>query len=191
MTIRTRKIAAILSATALLGTGVGIAGAAGGNDGGKRGGPPKPAIGKIATALDVTAAELRAALEANKPARPTGQRPGPEQFAADIAAKLGVETSAVQEILEANKPPRPAGKPQRGQRPPKPDHTKLIAALADGLGIEQSTVETAIGELEAARKAEHESRHQAMYAAVAEALGKTAAEVEAAFEANRPAKPTR
>jgi hypothetical protein len=183
MTIKTRKIAALVSAAALLGSGVGIAGAAGGAG---KGGHPKPPVGKIATALGVTNAELRAALEES---RPTGERPGPEQFAADIASKLGVEESAVQEILEANKPERPQGKPKRGARPPKPDHSKLIAALADGLGIDQAAVQSAFDELDAAHEAEHTAREQAMYASVAEALGKTTSEVQAAFEANRPAKP--
>lgn len=187
MTVKTRKIAALLSATALLGSGVGIAGATGGAG---KGGHPKPPIGKIATALGVSSADLRAALEANRPERPQGERPGPEQFASDIAAKLGVEESAVQEILEANRPERPQGKPKRGARPPKPDHSKLIAALADGLGIDQATVQAAFDELDAAHEAEHTAREQAMYASVADALGKTTAEVQAAFEANRPAKPT-
>ena len=189
MTIKTRKIAALISTAALMG-GVGIATAADGASSGKRGGPPKPPIGKIATALGVSNAELRSALEANKPERPTGERPGPADFAADIAEKLGVETSAVTEILEANKPARPAQRPQRGTKPPKPDHTKLIAALAEGLGIEQATVQSAFDELRTEHEAEHEARHQALYAAVAEALGKTTEEVQAAFEANRPAKPT-
>jgi hypothetical protein len=192
MTIKTRKLAALLSATALIG-GVGIATAAdGGNgNGGKRGGPPKVAIAKIATALGVTNAELKSALEAGKPERPAkGERPGPEAFAADIAEALGVEASAVTPILEANKPARPTTKPKKGSRPPRPDHTALIAALAEGLSIDQSTVEAAFTELEADHKAEHDARHTAMYTAVAEALGKTVAEVQAAFEANRPAKPT-
>ena len=189
MTIKTRKLAAVLSATALLG-GVGIATAADGGSG-KRGGPPKVAIAKIATALGVTNAELKSALEANRPERPAnGERPGPEAFAADIAEALGVETSAVTPILEANKPARPATKPKKGSRPPKPDHTALIAALAEGLSIDQSTVEAAFTQLEADRQAEHDARHTAMYTAVAEALGKTVDEVQAAFEANRPAKPT-
>ena len=59
-----------------------------------------------------------------------------------------------------------------------------------GLGIDQATVQTAFDELDAAREADHTAREQAMYASVAEALGKTTAEVQAAFEANRPAKPT-
>ena len=197
---RTRKLATVLAATALIGgTGFTVAEAAKTGNGGSqqqrvggkhRGGPiPSAALSAIAETLGVSTADLRSALEANKPERPAGdQRPGPEQFAADIAEKLGVETAAVQEILEANKPAKPQGRQGRGGPPPKPDHTALIAALAEGLDIEQSTVQTAIDELEAAHEAEHEARHEAMYAAVAETLGKTADEVKAAFEANRPTK---
>jgi UDP-N-acetylmuramyl pentapeptide synthase len=37
-----------------------------------------------------------------------------------------------------------------------------------------------------ANRADHEAREAALYAAVAKALGKTTAEVKAAFEAARP-----
>jgi hypothetical protein len=194
MTIRTRKLAAVLSATALLGgAGVGIADAAkttsgtrssqSAPPGGHRGGMlPGSALTRIATALGVSSADLKAALEANKPARPaTDPRAG---FAADIADALGVETPAVQTILDAN---RPTSKPAKGA---KPDPTKLIAALADGLNLDTATVTAAFDKLDAAHEADHTARESAMYAALASALDKTAAEVQAAFEANRPAKPT-
>jgi hypothetical protein len=204
MTIRTRRFAAVLSTAALLGgTGFGVAEAAKSSNGsqatqsaragGKHGGPiPSAAIAKIATALGVTAADLKTALEANKPAKPSAEGPqgGPGDRAADLATALGVETAAVQDIMEANRPARPASKPARGSKPAKPGHSRLIAALATGLGIDEATVTAAVATLEAAHEAEHEARHTAMYAALATALGKTADEVQAAFEANRPAKPT-
>jgi hypothetical protein len=200
MSIRTHRLAAVLSASALLGgVGIGVADAAksakgtqttrSARPGHHRGGPvPSAALAKIAKALGVSTADLRSALEANRPAKPAGER-GPQQFAADLAEALGVETSAVQEILEANRPPRPEARPAQGTMPPKPDHTKLIAALAAGLNIDEATVTAAVEKLEAAHEAEHQAREAAMYAAVADALGKTAAEVKAAFEANRPARP--
>lgn len=203
MSIRTRKLAAVLSATALLGgAGIGVADAAktktsnqtssqSARPGGKRGGMlPSAALEKIATALGVSTADLKAALEANRPAKPTGTDGGPAGFAADLATALGVETSAVQTILDANRPARPTSKPAKGSKPAKPDQTKLIAALAGGLNLDEATVTAALDKLDAAHEAEHTERETAMYTALATALDKTAAEVQAAFEANRPAKPT-
>ena len=197
---RTRRLVTALAATALVGgTGFTVAEAAkngngNGNNqhqrvGGKhRGGPiPTAAVTAIAETLGVSAADLKAALEAHRPQRPSGgQRPGPRRLAADIAEALGVDTAQVTPILEAYRPSKPQGRPGRGVPPARPDHTALIAALADGLDIDQSTVQAAFDKLESDREAEHETRHQALYAAVAEALGKTTAEVQAAFEENRP-----
>ncbi|MFL5844515.1 MAG: hypothetical protein ACJ762_07465 [Solirubrobacteraceae bacterium] len=203
MTIRTRKLAAVLSATALLGgAGIGVADAAktktsnqtssqSGHPGGKRGGPlSTAAIEKIATSLGVTTADLKAALEANKPAKPAGDpAQGPRgDFAADLATALGAETSAVQTILDANRPAKPASRPANGTKPAKPDQTKLIAALASGLNLDSATVTAALAKLDAAHEADHAARETAMYSALATALNKTTAEVQAAFEANRPAR---
>ena len=201
MTIRTRKLAAVLSATALLGgAGLGVADAAKSSSGTKAsqsarpGGPrggrlPNAAVEKIATSLGVSTTALKAALEANKPAKPSGDPRA--DCAADIAEALGVETSAVQTILDANRPAKPASRPAKGSPPAKPDPTKLIAALADGLSLDTATVTAAFDKVEAAHEAEHTARETAMYTALADALGKTASEVQAAFEANRPAPPTR
>lgn len=199
---RTRKLATALAATALIG-GAGFTAAEAaksGNGSGQqqraggkhRGGPiPTSALTAIAETLGVSTADLKAALEANKSAKPSGEsRPGPEQLAADIATALGVDAAQVTPILEANKPAKPQGRPGRGGPPAEPDHSALITALADGLGIEQATVQAAFDKLESDREAEHEARHQAMYEALATALGKTADEVQAAFEANRPTKRT-
>jgi hypothetical protein len=52
-------------------------------------------------------------------------------------------------------------------------------------------VRAALDKLEAEHRAEHEARHTAMAKALAGELGLQAADVAAAFEAVRPAKPTR
>lgn len=197
MSARTRKIAALMSATALLGgTGIGIADAAksstaststrsAGHGDRHRGPIPAAALQKIAAALGVSTADLKAALDANRPARPADG--GPQQFAADLAGALGVETSSVQAILDANRPARPAA----GSAPARPDRSALIAALADGLKLDTATVTAALDKLDAAHRADHQAREAAMYAALAKTLGKTTGEVQAAFEANRPAGPAR
>lgn len=202
MTTRTRTIAAVLAAAALTGGSVaGIADAARSKQrdqaagqarpGGQRGGPlPASALRQIADALGVSTADLRAALRASRPARDAdGRRCDPEQFAADLAGKLGVEASAVREILDANRPARPTSPPAEGTPPARPDHAQLIAALASGLGIDPAAVQTAFDELDAAREADHRARETALYAALAEALDRTADEIRAAFEAHRPAPP--
>ncbi|CAB4893511.1 unannotated protein [freshwater metagenome] len=161
----------------------------------------------IAKALGVTTAKLQAATDAARPAKPTGTRAdrGADR-AAEIAKALGVETAKVGTILEANRPAkpagaqdgtRPAGGPGRGGPGPggprggaRPDDTKLIAALAKGLGIEEATVKTALSKVAAAHEAEHAERDTARYAAVAKSLGLEAADVRKAFEDARPARPT-
>ena len=121
MSVKTRKIVALMSATALLaGSGLGVAQASKSTShtaaprhqgpGGPGRGLPTAALQKIATALGVSTADLKAALEANRPAPPTGDRPGPQQFAADLAGALGVDTAAVRSILDAN---RPTTRPRR------------------------------------------------------------------------------
>jgi len=202
MSRRTRKITALLSATALLGgAGLGVADAAKTSTGsrtanaapdGHRGRGPMPAsvLARIASALGVSSADLKAALDANRPARPAGgDKRG--DFAADLASALGVETSAVQSILEANRPARPDSPPADGARPPRPDRSKLVTALASGLKLDESAVTAALDKLEASHEADHQAHEAALYAALAKALNKTAAEVKAAFEANCPAPPAR
>ena len=159
--------------------------------GGKRG-PSTAELNAIASKLQITTAQLRSAMQATRPAKPTGERRGRgADRAAAIATALGADVAKVEEILEANRPQRPATPPANGERPPKPDQTALIEALADGLGLEQSAVKAALDKLEADHRAEHEQRHTAMYTALAEKLGLEVAAVKAAFEAARPAKPTR
>ena len=204
MTIRTRKIAVFLSAASLIGaTGIGAAEAASSGSGSTkttskqgrhgRGAPLTTAqLQSIADKLGVSTTDLKAALDANRPAKPsgTGDRPGPAQLASDLATKLGVDSSAVKTILDANKPAKPTSRPAPGTKPAAPDHTALIAALASGLNIDQSTVKAAFDELDAAHKADETARRTAMYAAIAKSLGSTSDAVQAAFEAVLPAPPT-
>lgn len=135
----------------------------------------------VAGKLGVTVDALKAAMTATRPAKPAAGTKG-AGFAADLAAALGVDVTKVTPILEANRPPRPAA----GTAPAKPDDAKLVAALASGLDLDTATVQAALDKLHAAhgpagRGAERD-------AALAKALGKTTAEVQAAFAAVRPAK---
>ena len=200
MTVSTRKIVAVLSTTALLGgAGIGIADAAKSSPSTRsahwarpgeshRGPIRSAALAKIADALGVSTADLREALPANRPTPPAG-RPGPGRFAADLATALGVDTSAVRKILDANRPTRPDSPPPPGSAPARPDRSALIAALASGLNLDTATVTAALDKLGAAHRDDHRARETAMFAALARSLGKTADEVRAAFEANRPAGP--
>lgn len=207
MSPRIRKITAVVSASALLGgAGIGAAQAATaskdsssttttrkGPD--QRRGPSSADLAKIAAALDVTTAQLRSAMDASRPAKPAaGTKPEKSDRgagrAAALATALGVDVAKVQEILDANRPARPAaGTKPTGARPARPDESKLIAALAEGLDLDTATVTAAMEKAQAAHRAEHEARHTEMYAAIAKALDRTTAQVQAAFEANRPARP--
>jgi hypothetical protein len=202
MSVRTRKIAAVLSAAALLGgASLGVAQAQSsssgtsskaGHPGHNRGGPLTTAqLQKIASTLGVGTDALEAALDANRPARPAGDMPkgGPDRLASDLATALGVDVSAVKKILDANRPPRPAGRPPQGGAPPKRDHAALITALASGLSLDEATVKAAFDKLDAARQADETARHTAMYAALAKTLGLSTDAVQSAFEATLPAKP--
>jgi hypothetical protein len=201
---RIRKVTAAVSVAALVGAGgIGVAQAASTSSsaaktarsdrpGGKRGGPMSTAsIAAIAKTLGITSAQLKAAMDATKPA--AGTKPDRSGMAAELATALGVDTSAVQTILDANRPAKPAAgtKPTAGSRPKrgaKPDNSKLITALATGLKLDEATVKAAFTKLDAAHKADHSARESAMYAAIAKQLGLSTDAVQAAFEANRPAK---
>ena len=203
MTTRTRKIAVFLSAASLVGaTGLGAAQAASASSSSssststtaKHRGPghgprlTSAQLEKIAANLGVSTDALKAALAANRPAKPNGTpNGGRAQLAGDLATKLGVSTSAVQDILDANRPAKPTGKPATGTPPAKPDFSNLISALATGLNIDQSKVQAAFDELDAAHKADETARRTAMYAAIAKSLGTTADAVQSAFEAVLPA----
>jgi protein-disulfide isomerase-like protein with CxxC motif len=198
---RVRKITATISTVALLGAGgLGIAqsataakqsGSTSARQAGKRGGGPLATaqLAAIAKTLGVTSAQLKAALDAS---RPTGTRPK-DGMATALATALNVDVAKVTAILDANRPAKPAAgtKPAKGARPARPDDAKLVTALATGLGVDEATVKTAFDTIEAAHQADHAARETAMYAAVAKELGLSADAVEAAFEANRPAKPAK
>jgi HD-GYP domain-containing protein (c-di-GMP phosphodiesterase class II) len=113
----------------------------------------------------VRRARLRAALDAVRPDGP----PDKGSPAAELAKALGVEESAVQKILDAA--PRDRG-----------GHPDLVAALADGLGIDEAKVEAALDKL-------HDGRHAEFAAALAKELGLSADRVEKALEATRPEPP--
>lgn len=191
---RNRVIAAV-SAAALLGAGgLGAAQSAQSatdtpsNTSSSR--PAKRAISTtqlagIAKTLGVTSAELKAAMD---DARPTKGSKADERAgrAAALAKALGVQTSAVQEILDANRPATPAegSRPSRGSRP---DQSTLVAALASGLNLSEAQVKTALATVRADDRAAHEARHDAVTAAIATTLDLDAADVKAAFDANRSA----
>lgn len=186
------KIAAVLASTALTaGAGIGVANAASsGNTSSstteqQRRGPTGPStaqLQKLAAELGVTTAQLRTALESGrggfgeKPRK--GQRPGRGDLAAALAKELGVTESAVLTILDANRPAKPkatrAGTtpPARGQRPPRPDESKLVAALADGLKLDSAKVKAAGEKVHAAEEAAHDAEHAARETERATALAK-------------------
>jgi hypothetical protein len=201
-TSRIRKATAVFSATALIGAGGLSAAQAATTDASKGSSAGRPAmrhggplsstqLRAIATQLGVSSTELKAALQASRPARPAaGTGPGKgDGMATALATALGADIAKVKAILDANRPAKPARRTAAATPPAKPDSTKLVAALASGLGIDQATVQAAFDKLEAARKADHTAREAAMYAAVAAQLDVSADAVKAAFEANRPAKP--
>jgi hypothetical protein len=138
-------------------------------------------LSAVASKLGVNEAKLTAAVDA---ARPVRRSPfGREDRAAALAKALGVESSAIRTILDANRPTRPA----LGTRP---DQSALVTALAKGLSIDEAKVRTALARAESEHRAGHDAERTAMYATVAKAVGKSPAEVKAAFEAARPTKHT-
>ena len=200
-----RKIAAVASTVALVGTaGLGVANAADQSTNGSTAGTTRPApprggpgltsaqLDAIAAKLGVTSTQLQAALAANRPARPSGRGPGGrgDGMAAELATALGADATKVAAILEAGRPARPAAgtAPQRPAAG-RPDNSALVAALASGLGLDESAVKAALDKLAAAHEAEHQARDNARYTALAKTLGVDAEKVAAAFEAVRPAKP--
>ncbi|MDO8189076.1 hypothetical protein Q5424_25655 [Conexibacter sp. JD483] len=166
-----------------------------GGPGGHRHGPHAD-LTQVSAALGVSEAKLRAALDAARPDR--GARDG---FAAAIAAQLGASSADVQSVLDANRPDRgddatgdrdgdgPRGDHRDGARP---DDSALAAALAKKLSITQAKAQAALDAVHTAHDADSGDRagrdgdRSDFYAAVAKALGKDAAAVKQAFEANQP-----
>jgi hypothetical protein len=193
MNISLRKITTIgLSAAMLGGAGIGAAQAAQTATSSSSSSTTRPAhkrgggltsaqLQRIAAKLGVSSAQLKTALDANRPAKPAaGKKDG---FAADLATALGVDKAKVQTILDANRPAKPAA----GTKPTKPDHSALVTALASGLNLDESVVRAALDKLDAAHKADRGDH----FAAIAKSLGLETADVKAAFDAERPAKPAR
>lgn len=220
MTPRIRKAAAVASTFVVLGgAGLGVANAAESSSGSSattskttrsdRGpGLRSAELAKIAKTLGVTTDQLQAAVTAANPARPTSKTDRGADRAAEIANALGVETSQVQTILDATRPAKPTGSKPTGTKPtgarpsggpgrghggpggPQVDDTKLVSALATGLKLDEATVKAALAKVAAAHEAEHTARETARYAAIAKTLGLDATDVQKAFEAARPARPT-
>ena len=201
MSPRIRKATAVVTAAALMGGGgIGLAQAASGTTASgdrpaQRGGGPMSSatLAKIAARLGVTTTQLEAAMTATKPAKPAAGADRRAGMATELAAALGADVAKIQTILDANRPAkptgaRPAGPPPAGARP---SNAKLVAALASGLAIDEATVKAAFTKLGAAHKAQHTARQTAMHAALAKELGLSTDAVQAAFEANRPAKPAK
>jgi len=149
--------------------------------GGRGHGPGARAdLAAVARTLGVTEARLRAAVRDARPADSRRDRRG--ELAAALAEALDVEAADVREVLVANRPERGPG----GRRGGRLDDGALVTALAQGLSKTETQVRAALEEVQQAHRAEHEERQDAFFAAVARALGKDAADVEAAFEAARP-----
>ena len=111
---------------------------------GKRG-PSTAELDAIASKLGITTAQLRSAMQATRPAKPTGERPGrPDQtvLVKTLADELGVEQSAVKAALDKVEAVHRAEHEQR--------HTAMYTALAEKLGLEVAAVKAAF---EAARPA--------------------------------------
>ncbi len=206
MSPQIRKVAAIISTSALLGGG-GLAAAnaaTAASDGSastsgttstsnsptmKRGGAMSAAtLAKIADALGVSSTDLQAAVDAGKPAKQEQRGDRGAGHSTELASALGVDAAKVKTILDANRPQKGTST-ERPARGAKPDQTKLAAALASGLDLDAATVKAALAKLDAARAASKDSRHDAMYSAVAKKLGVSASDVKAAFDANRPTPP--
>lgn len=208
MKLTARNLTAVMATTALTaGAGLGVAQAQNGGGspdrpaprGEHRHGPGAAHLSALAQRLGVSTARLREALQAIRPAR--GERgPGPRGGKGDLAAKLatalGVEPAAVEEILAANRPqppargerPRHGERPRGGGRPPRPDLSRLVTALAEGLDVEEAKVKAALDALETRHRAEHDARHAEIAAALAKELGLDADDVEAALRDVPPFK---
>ena len=133
-------------------------------------GPGGPGLATLARELGVSRSRLRDALEAIRPSGP----PDKGDLAADLADALGVEKSAVQDILDANRP--------MDRRGPHDGADGLVAALANGLNIDEAKVEAALQKL-------HDARESEFAAKLAKQLGISADRVEKALEAAAPRRP--
>lgn len=154
----------------------------GGRGHGGPGGGMHADLAAVAKTLGVSESKLQSAVQA---ARPDKGDHG--DLAAAIAKELGAKTADVQAVLDANRPDRSAGRPAPGTRP---DMSALVSALAKKLGVSEAKVQAALDAVHKAHDADRASAQSDFYAAVAKAIGKDAAAVQKAFEANRPQMPT-
>ena len=123
-----------------------------------------PVLADAASALGVSPAELRAALEELRPTRePKGERR--DDLAAALAKSLGVDAAKVTAALDAQRP-------ARGERP---ERTARFAALAKELGLTAAKVEAALKAVRPERRAQDGTTdgRDAFLAALAKELGVT------------------
>ncbi|HST39501.1 MAG TPA: hypothetical protein VLK58_08330 [Conexibacter sp.] len=112
-----------------------------------------------------------------------GRGPGGRENLAAVAKALGVTTAQLRTALDSTRPTdRASDRPARGAPGGRG------AELTSGLSKSEAEVRAALDTLATAHRAEHAARETALYAAVAKALGKEAADVKAAFEAARPSR---
>jgi hypothetical protein len=190
---RVRKVVALVGVASLGSTAAyGIGTQAGGGQAGAAAkssssaatrpgrGPSSADLATLADKLGVTTAQLRAALDANRPAKPKDGSRG-DRFATDLAGALGISVAKAKAALDAT---RPANPPARGA---KPDRSAMAGALAKELGLPTSTVTAALDKLAAAHKTDDAARRKAMAAGLAKSLNLDTAKVEAALAAWHPA----
>lgn len=165
------------------GGGLAVAGDApggpAGRDGCHRGGPFGHRGGAglqiLADRLGVDVEKLRTAQETLRRERPRGDRRS--ELTTALAAGLKVPEARVQAALGQARPDRPrAGPPGEGERPRR---AAFAAALARGLDVETSAVQTVLDE-------QREARRDAMTTALARELDIPVERVKEALPAGKP-----
>lgn len=144
---------------------------------GRHGGPigmPDEQLGQIAGKLGVDKSKLQAAIDKVQAAARADRR---QAFADELAKALGADSAKVLKILDENAPQPPA----TGAREQRPDGGKLVTALAQGLGISEDKVTSALRTLRGDRRGEAGPRDQ-LFAKLATELGLDESKVKAAFQ---------
>lgn len=161
---------------------------AGGGPGGRGGhGGLKADVAAVAKDLGVTEAKLQAAVDAARPDKTTADKTDRgAQSAAAIASSLGESTADVTAVIDSVRAADSDGHRGGGL---KGDSTALVAALVKKFSVTTEKAQAAVDAAQKAHDAERTARQSALYAAVAKTLGKSAADVQKAFEANQPTKP--
>ena len=182
-----------------------------GHRGGPGGAQSDEQLAKLAASLNVSVdalktalEETRAELQAQKPATPADRKAMAEQHLTILAGKLNVTVDALKAAMEANRPARPEGAGP-GQHGPKgdrrggPEGGQRLESLATALGVTPEALKAA---MQAAREetkpttrpADREAaqaQHDAYIAALAAKLNVSVDQLNAAMEANHPAKPAK